>query len=108
MSFRNRDLREHVAQLLTLAPGGVGQGRMTYDLRRLRLHGFIERIARSHRYRVTDFGFRAAILLTRSYARVVRSGLAVLQEPTPPAPSRLRTALEAAEDAIDRLWRDAA
>jgi len=37
------------------------------DLRaqpRLRLHGMIERIPKSHRYRVTDFGFRAALFFT--------------------------------------------
>ena len=34
-------------------------GRMTYDLRRLRLHGLIERIPGTHRYRLTDHGSRA-------------------------------------------------
>ena len=29
---------------------------MTYHLRRLRLHATIERIPKSHRYRVTDLG----------------------------------------------------
>ncbi|MFI7644127.1 hypothetical protein [Nonomuraea sp. NPDC049400] len=33
-------------------------GQAGYDLRRLHLHGLIERIPRSHRYRVTDFGLR--------------------------------------------------
>ena len=31
---------------------------MTYDLRRLRLHGLIERVPHSHRYRVTLLGAR--------------------------------------------------
>ena len=34
--FTNKDLREHVAQLLGLSPGHFTQGKMTYDLRRLR------------------------------------------------------------------------
>jgi hypothetical protein len=39
--FRNATLRQHVATLLGEPPEGDGPGRMTYDLRRLRLHGLI-------------------------------------------------------------------
>jgi hypothetical protein len=42
--FSNKDLRAHLAPLLGLATGALTAGRMTYDLRRLRLHGLIERI----------------------------------------------------------------
>jgi hypothetical protein len=41
------------AQLLGLDPAQYPAGRMTYDLRRLRLHGLIERIPKSHRYDIT-------------------------------------------------------
>jgi hypothetical protein len=81
---------------------------MTYDLRRLRLHGLITRIPNSQRYRVTEFGFRAAILLTRTYARVLRPGYAVLSSRDPPQPAPLRKALLDAERAIDKLWTNAA
>ena len=37
---------------------------MTYDLRRLRTHGLIERIAHTHRYQVTDHGLHTAMFLT--------------------------------------------
>jgi hypothetical protein len=106
--FSNGDLREHVAQLLGLAPGQITQGRMTYDLRRLRLHGLIERIAGSHRYRVTDFGFRAALFLTRSYNRLLRPGLALLVDPAPPAPSALRKVVDQLSGAISQLLAGAA
>jgi hypothetical protein len=106
--FSNRALRLHVAPLLGLGAACMTQGKMTYDLRRLRLHGLIERIPRSHRYRVTDFGFRSAVLLTRSYSRLLRPGLAVLGARDPPAPAALRKAVLATQDAVDRLWRDAA
>lgn len=102
--FANRDLREHVATLLGLPQGSFTQGRMTYDLRRLRLHGLIDRIPASHRYRVTDFGFRAALFLVRSYVRLLRPGLAVLGPHEPPIPSPLRTAFARVDDAIDRAW----
>ena len=42
--FSNRDLREQVAVLTGQMPTTISQGRMTYDLRRLRLHGMIARI----------------------------------------------------------------
>lgn len=106
--FSNSDLRESIASLLGLLPDQFTQGKMTYDLRRLRLHGLIARIPSSHRYRVTEFGFRAAVLLTRTYRRVLQPGLAVLASSDPPQPAKLRDALLHAERAIDQLWRDAA
>lgn len=106
--FSNRDLREHVAPLLGVSVEHMTQGKMTYDLRRLRLHGLIERIPRSHRYRVTDFGFRSAVLLTRGYTKLIRHGLAVLGPRDPPRPAALRDALCRLENAVDALWRDAA
>jgi hypothetical protein len=45
---------------------------MTYDLRRLRFHGLIERIPASHRYRLTAPGARLAVLYMRVYARGFR------------------------------------
>ena len=54
--FSNRDLREHFALLLGKDPSQITPGQMTYQLRRLRLHGVILRQPRSHRYLLTDFG----------------------------------------------------
>jgi hypothetical protein len=76
--FSNRDLRTHWAPLLGKAPNDMTPGQMTYHLRRLRLHGMIERIPRTHRYRVTTQGGRAALFCTRTYNRLLRPGLAQL------------------------------
>ncbi len=77
---------------------------MSYDLRRLRLHGLIERIDGTHRYRVTDFGLRAAVFFTRAYARLIRPGLAELSSPDPPPmPSSLRRAFEKLETEMDHF-----
>ena len=70
--FSNRDLREQVAVLTGQMPTTISQCRMTYDLRRLRLHGMIARIPKTHRYRVTPFGLRAALFFTRAHARLYR------------------------------------
>jgi hypothetical protein len=43
-TFRHSDLREHLASLLGQQPSQLTPGRITYDLRRLRFHGLIERI----------------------------------------------------------------
>jgi hypothetical protein len=70
--FRCDDLRRRLAALSGRAPGQISQGAITYQLRRLRLHGFVERLPKSFRYRVTDFGLRAALFFTRAYNRLLR------------------------------------
>ena len=52
------------------------RGAITYQLRRLHLHGLIERVPKSFRYKVTDFGLRVALFFTRTYNRLLRPGLA--------------------------------
>jgi hypothetical protein len=74
--FRSADLRHHLAALSGRDPESLSQGAITYQLRRLRLHNMIERLPNSFRYRVTEFGFRAALFFTRVYNRILRPGLA--------------------------------
>ena len=76
-------------------------GRMTYDLRRLRLHGLIERIPHTHRYRVTDLGLRTAVFFTRAYNRLVRTGLAELNDPA--TSTTLRNAFTKLDAEMDNL-----
>ena len=73
--FRNRDLRRDVAQLLSLPPDRYRVAAMTYDLRRLRLHGLIERIPQTQRYRVTRTGLRVSLFFTRVHSRLLALGL---------------------------------
>src|SRR5438552_12737868 len=72
--FRHREFRDHVAQLQAQDPETYPAGSMTYDLRRLRLHGLIERFPRSHRYRITPTGAHVAMFYARVYTRVLRPG----------------------------------
>jgi hypothetical protein len=74
--FTNADLRTPFAALLGADPGTLTLGRMSYQLRRLRLHRLIERVPGSHRYRVTERGMRTALFFTRSYNRLLRPGYA--------------------------------
>jgi hypothetical protein len=70
--FRHRAFRDHVAQLQGRNPRSYSPGSMTYDLRRLRLHGLIERVPRSHRYRITPAGAQVAMCYARLYTRALR------------------------------------
>jgi hypothetical protein len=83
-------LRALLAPLLGLAPDQVTPGQMTYHLRRLRLHGLIERLPASHRYQVTEFGWRVALFFSRVYTRVLRPGLAQIVPAAPPGNSVLQ------------------
>jgi hypothetical protein len=74
--FRCADLRRHLAILSGRDPDSISKGAITYQLRRLRLHGLIERVPNSFRYRVTEFGLRVALFFTRTYNRILRPGLA--------------------------------
>jgi hypothetical protein len=51
-TFTHKDVREHLAPLLGINPSQLTPGRITYDLRRLRLHSLTERIPKTHRYRI--------------------------------------------------------
>src|SRR6185312_9652748 len=72
--FLNRDLRALLAQLL--GRDTITAGQMSYDLRRLRTHGLIARIPRSHRYRLTEDGLHHAMLLSHLHTRLLLPGLA--------------------------------
>jgi hypothetical protein len=81
--FTNHDLRQLLAPLLGLDPSALTCGQMTYDLRRLRLHGLIQRIPTTHRYQVTDRGLQAAISLGAAWRKLVREPLGDLTDAWP-------------------------
>jgi len=102
--FANRDLRGFLAPLLGVPAETMTPGRMTYHLRRLRLHGLIERIPHTHRYTVTDFGLNAAVVLHRAHARFTAMALADLTTINPTHPDdRLRRAIANLDRELDRI-----
>lgn len=90
--FRNRELRPLLAQALGLDNEQITQGKMSYDLRRLRLHRIIERVAGTHRYQLTALGRRIAVFYSRTFNRVVRPGLSHIAHPNLPADTSNLTA----------------
>jgi hypothetical protein len=106
--FTNRSLRERVARLHRADPDQYGPGRMSYDLRRLRLKGIITRVPRSHRYVLTPTGRRIALFMSKSWARIVRPVLHRLDPALPlDAPDPLRSAWQTCERALDSAVAEA-
>ena len=102
--FTNQELRQAFAVLLGRRTEDITPGRMSYELRRLRLHGLIRRIPKTHRYQLTDAGLRTALFYTRVYARLLRPAMA---PPMPAANTHPTTTFHAAQAAIDSWCDDA-
>ena len=83
-------------------------GQRTYDLRRLRLRGLIERIPRSQRYRLTAEGLCIALasLATLAYHRTQARILGPVLPATLDGESttRLQAAVAAYDREVGHLW----
>jgi len=95
--FTNHSLRGLVAGLLGTT---YTANQMTYDLRRLRLHGLIERVPHTNTYVLTPEGTRVAVFYTNVHDRLLRPLIAAGHQP--PASPELRRALTT----IDRVIND--
>jgi predicted MarR family transcription regulator len=104
--FTNKHLRVLIAGLLG---SDYRPNQMTYDLRRLRLAGLIQRLPHSNRYQLTADGIRIAVFYTKVYNRLLVPLTAADQ---PQAPAQLRQALRTldrhVEGYIDRARLGAA
>jgi hypothetical protein len=94
--FTNNSLRGQVAGLLGKT---YTSSQMSYDLRRLRLHGLIARTPGTNSYNLTPQGIRIAVFYTKVHARLLRP---LLDADQPPAPVEMRQALTT----IERLLGD--
>lgn len=92
--FTNASLRGLVAGLLGR---DYSTNQMTYDLRRLRLHGLIERIPHTNTYVLTPDGIRVAVFFTKLDRRLLHPLLAADR---PPGPVEVRRALATIDRAI--------
>ena len=82
-----------MAALLGRELSAYSRGAMTYDLRRLRVHGLIQRIPHSHRYMVTLDGWQVAGFYNTLFHHVLRPGWAVLANPDTTVPEPVATAV---------------
>ena len=72
---------------------------MSYDLRRLRLHGLIKKIPGTNTYQLTPEGIRVAVFYTKTRDRLLGPVLNAGHQP--PAPIELRRALKQIEHCFD-------
>lgn len=99
--FTNKSLRGLVAQYLG---HDYSQGQMSYDLRRLRLHGLIQRLPRSNTYQLTAEGIRVAVFYIKLQNRLLRP---LLDANKPPARIDIRRALTTLEHAVAEYVQNA-
>src|ERR1700758_2818078 len=104
-TFTHKDVREHLAPLLGKKPSQLTPGRITYDLRRLRLHGLTERIPKTHRYRITPKGLRTAIFYTGLYNRSLRTGLGIISTRATNPQLPIAKSIRAAEVAVNSWYQ---
>ena len=103
--FSNRDLREQLAALLHMDMAELTPGRMTYLLRKVRLHRLIERVPKSHRYRLTEFGLRLSLFYTRAYNRLLEPAAARLLVEAEAPPEKGRDPINRLGEAMDACCR---
>jgi len=96
--FTNRGLRDRVAVLLDHA---YSSRQATYDLRRLKRKGLIRRLPGRQRYELTPLGRRIAVLVIKTYGRVLTPGLIAL-DPALPIELASRSPLALAWRRLDR------
>jgi hypothetical protein len=99
----NKTLRQHMAARWD---PDYNSNQATYDLRRLRLKGLIQREHGTNTYRVTPHGRTMATFLTKLAARIIVPALTDLESPArpqSPAPRPLTTAWRAYERELDAL-----
>jgi len=105
--FTNKELRQQFAVLIGKRADEISPGRMSYELRRLRLHGLIERLPKTHRYRLTDEGLRTALFYTRVYARILRPAMAPVVPAAPASSPQALRKFHVAKAAVNS-WCDQA
>lgn len=98
----NKSLRGLVAGLLG---ADYSANQMSYDLRRLRLHGLIERIPGTITYRLTPEGIRVAVFYTKVRGRILGPLLDAAHQP--PATTELRRALKQIDSSLCAYINDA-
>jgi len=69
--FSNKMLRENIAILMGKNKNQFSQGQMTYDLRRLRMHGLIVRKSGTQCYDVTEKGLQVSFFISKFYQRLI-------------------------------------
>ena len=98
--WTSRDVLARLLDRHRLAEADYRLSQLRYDLGKLRAHGFVERIGRTRRYRLTAHGLKLGVLLVKPRTRLLGPLTTLATGPTP-QPTTNDSAVEAAFRQVD-------
>jgi hypothetical protein len=106
--WRSADIHQAILTTFGLAADTYTLTQLRYDLRKMKAHGLLERIARSYRCRLSDKGSKAALMFTLFHKRVCGPLANSLfhhrpDEALKPPTSKVETAYHKADHAIQHV-----
>jgi hypothetical protein len=100
--WTSRDVLARLLDRHRLTAAAYRLSQLRYDLGKLRAHGFVERIGRTRRYRLTTRGLQLGVLLVKLRTRLLGPLVALASAPTPPPDIITDSPVEAAFRQVDR------
>jgi hypothetical protein len=105
--WTSRDVLTRLLASHRLAEADYRLSQLRYDLGKLRAHGFIERLGRTRRYRLTERGLKLGVVLVKLRTRLLGPLATLATAPTSPPETASSSEVEAAfrrvDQAIDHL-----
>ena len=102
--WTSRDVLARLLDRHRLTEADYRLTQLRYDLGKLRAHGFVERIGRTRRYRLTARGLKLGVLLVKLRTRLLGPLATLAAAPTPPLPTTTDSAVQAAFRQVDRAF----
>jgi hypothetical protein len=68
--WKSKDLHRALLNAFSLSPSSYTLDQLRYDIRKLKAHGIIQRIAGTYLYELTDFGKKVCILFVLFHSRI--------------------------------------
>jgi hypothetical protein len=100
--WTSRDVLARLLDRHRLTETDYRLSQLRYDLGKLRAHGFVERIGRTRRYRLTPRGLKLGVLLVKLRTRLLGPLATLATAPTSPPDTTTNSAVEAAFREVDR------
>jgi hypothetical protein len=99
--WTSRDVLARLLERHRLTETDYRLSQLRYDLSKLRAHGFVERIGRTRRYRLTARGLKLGVLLVKFRTRLLGPLTTLVTTPAPQPVTTNDSALEAAFRQVD-------
>ena len=99
--WTSRDVPARLLERHRLTEADYRLSQLRYDLGKLRAHGFVERIGRSRRYRLTARGLKLGVLLVKLRTRLLGPLTTLVTAPVPRPDTTNASAVEAAFRQVD-------